>query len=153
MFGPYKEMWKEVKEFKPDYDEYNPGLWSKILFWGVCLWTFVKTTPIIILQQLFEIYKKVVYKYYQIKFFLKQYSPWSKAEIFLCWNKYVESEWYRERLVIMGERYTVHQFINGDWKYFRRKITKKEKWGMFFCPFTYIEKNAPWITCDIGDPQ
>jgi len=153
MFGPYKEMWKEAMEFKSGYDEHNPGLWSKILFWGVCIWTVLKTIPVTLIQMFYFLYNKGIHLYAYLLYRVKSVSPWSKAQIFLCWNKYTESMWYRERLVIMGEKYTVQRFIDGDWKFFRNKLTRKEKWGMIFCPFTYIEKNIPWITCDIGDLQ
>lgn len=144
LFKIYRQMWLELFSFKKEYDKYNHGIWSKFLFWTCCTWEYVKATYRVLKNCI------IVFSYYLL-FMLKRFSPWTKAKIYLCWNKYVESEWYRERLVIMGEKYTIQRFIDGDWKFFRDKITRKEKWGILFFPYTYIENNVPWISCDIGD--
>ena len=66
-------------------------------------------------------------------------TPWGTARIVYALQKYVESDWYKERRQAFCKRKVLDMYYdhNEDW-FFKRRFTRREKWGVAFMPFHYI---------------
>ena len=67
-------------------------------------------------------------------------TPWRQAYILLAFSKYVECDISRKRLATVGPKYCVEQFTEHDHWFWKRKITTREKWEIFFVPFHVIHR-------------
>lgn len=67
-------------------------------------------------------------------------TPWGGALIVYTLQKYIESDWYKKRSEIFTRRQVLDMYYDNDeWWFFKRRLTRKEKWGIFIQPFTYIK--------------
>lgn len=66
-------------------------------------------------------------------------TPWGAAYIVYALQKYVESDWYKERRQAFTKRRVIDMYYDNDehW-FFRRRFTRREKWGIAIAPFNYI---------------
>jgi hypothetical protein len=66
-------------------------------------------------------------------------TPWGTAYITTTLKKYLESDWYKERSQLFVKRRAFEMYFDHDesW-FFKRRISLKEKIGIFFTPYSYI---------------
>jgi len=66
------------------------------------------------------------------------WSPWGSAYIMLALQKYVESDWYKERIKIFRKREVMEMyFVRGESWFFKRRISKRETFGIIVAPYFY----------------
>lgn len=78
------------------------------------------------------------------------WSPWGRAYVCLALEKYIQSDWYKARSEIFVKRRAIEMYFdhNESWL-FKRRITGKEKLGIAFAPFAYINKSRQ-VVYDYG---
>lgn len=69
-------------------------------------------------------------------------TPWYAAYVTLALSKFLESNWYRDKLNAgLYKKHILERFFIDDIWYFKRQISWKEKIGIFFIPFSYINNS------------
>lgn len=67
-------------------------------------------------------------------------TPWREAYILLAFSKYIECDVFRERLAAMGPKYCVEQYMDHDYWFWKRRITRKEMWEILLKPYAVIKR-------------
>jgi hypothetical protein len=94
-------------------------------------------------------YKVLIVKCEVVRMFIKIYhsilsrTPWRKAYLLLSLSKYIDSSVFRERCELLGVEYAIDQYLDHDYWYWHRKITRKEMIGIVVKPYTYIDNLRP----------
>jgi len=81
------------------------------------------------------------------------WSPWGRAYICLALEKYLQSDWYKERSSMFVKRRAFEMYFDHDesW-FFKRRITRKEKLGIAFMPYSYLKKTVSVVDeCGLMD--
>lgn len=70
-----------------------------------------------------------------------KWTPWYQAYICTAFKKYLESEWFQERsqIVVLRRAFEMYFDHSESW-FFKRKITRKEKFGIALAPYYYIKQ-------------
>lgn len=85
---------------------------------------------------------RIIIRYYYL---LISKTPWRQAYVLLSFKKYLSSDRFRERCKVMGPEYAIRTYLDNEIWFWKRRVTKNERVGIFFVPYYYISDALKYI--------